>query len=392
MLFTLFLCSLTFQAFGSDLKNPLPNWIDSSREKPDGNPPVVLNKEKPPADFRIPAEYEKVAAVVIGWAGYTDMLTSIARAAAGYGNARVWAAAAPDSIPGVAGDLYSKINAPVNTVWMRDYGPFGISNSLKKAGIVDTVYRHYQYRRDDDALPFRLGEAKGINVYGSEIIMDGGNFMVDSAGNLFMTKRTYIWNQDKSPEVVDELLRDYFKVKNIHSFKYAGYPGYPEDGTGHIDMFMKLLADDTVLISTAETEPFKSNAEKAIAFFANRTAPNGKPYKITTVKGWERYGTWYTYTNSLIVNNTVLIPSYAGYEAENAAAKKAYESGMPGVKVVEINSDSSIHSGGSIHCVTQTIPSFAGTKETGETNYLLKPVGTIIKSSLEKIGKAGLFE
>ena len=58
----------------------------------------------------------------------------------------------------------------------------------------------------------------------------------------------------------------------------------------------------------------------------------------------------------LIVNNVVLVPSYSGHTADDQAAVKAYQEGIPGIKVRLINSDSSIKSGGSIHCVTQLIP------------------------------------
>ncbi|MBI4803047.1 MAG: agmatine deiminase family protein [Elusimicrobia bacterium] len=352
-------------AFARDLARPLPNWIDPARERADGRPPVHYSRAAPPADFRIPAEYEPVSAVVIGWAGYTGMLTAIARGASGPGRADVWAADAPSSISGVPAAHYSQINAPIDTVWMRDYGPFGISAGQARVGIVDAVYRHYQYRRDDDALPANLGKIKKIEVFGMQAILDGGNVMVDSKGSLFMTRRTYSWNSNLSQNQVDAALKANFKVKNIYVFEYAGYPGEPADGTGHIDMFMKLLNDHTVLVSLADTEPFKSNAEKAIAFFKDRTAPDGVPYKIITVKGWDS-GAWYTYTNSLIVNNTALIPSYSGHARENAQARAAYEAGMPGVTVVSIPSDDSITSGGAIHCVTQTIPAFTGHNPSGK--------------------------
>ena len=337
-----------------DLSNPLPNWVDASREKEQdisrvrGVPAAVT-----PADFRIPAEYEPVGAVVLGWAGYSQMLSGIARAASDAG-AHVWAIGGPSSVSGVSN--YLSLPLRIDSVWVRDYGPFGIASGSKTPGIVDAVYRHYQYRVYDDAIPQQLGHMKGINVYGMNIILDGGNLMVDSYGNLFMTNRTYLWNRHLSREQVDNALKTALRVKKIISFDYAGYPGEPEDGTGHIDMFMKLLNDHTVLIAKTDDEPYKSNNEKAIKYFQNRMAPDGKPYKVITSKGWVSGRAWYTFTNSLIVNNTVVMPSYRGRQAEEQEAIAAYKAGMPGVKVVPVNSDSSIVSGGSIHCVTQTIP------------------------------------
>ncbi|MEW5951470.1 MAG: agmatine deiminase family protein [Elusimicrobiota bacterium] len=359
-----FIFYLVSFSFSLDLQKPLPNWIDPNRETPDGKGPFLLHtRASVPSDFRIPAEYEPISAVVISWAGYTGMLTQIAKAACEKGNAKVWVNAAPQSISGLDTKCWQRIPAPVDTVWVRDYGPFGLSSSGVKPAIVDTVYRHYQYRRNDDAVPQVIGKTKNIPVYQTELILDGGNFMIDSYGNLFTTERTYIWNSNMSKEQVDAALKSAFKAKNIYVFEYAGFPGEPKDGTGHIDMFMKLLNDHTVLISTAEQEPFKSNSQKAIEFFKNKTAPDGHPYKIITVKGWYDgggwySGTWYTYTNSLIVNSVVIMPSYSGHDEDNIKAENAYKQGIPGISVVQVNSDDSITSGGSIHCVTQTIPKY----------------------------------
>jgi len=356
---------ISSEALALDLSRPLPNWVDTSRERADGRPPLVYARSaQPPADFRLPAEYEKVSAVVIGWAGYTGMLSAVAKAVTGPGRAQLWAVSAPAAIAGVPPEQYRRINTPINTVWMRDYGPYGISASQARVGIVDSIYRHYQYRRNDDALPANLGKLLKIDVFGMPVILDGGNIMTDSKGDLFMTRRTYLWNSALSEEQVNAVLKSYFNVKNIYAFDYAGYPGEPADGTGHIDMFMKLLNDHTVLISIAETEPFKSNAEKAMVFFKGKTAPDGQPYRVITVKGWDSGGTWYTYTNSLIVNGVVLMPSYSGRGNEDAQAKAAYETGIDGVTVIPINSDDSITSGGSIHCVTQTIPALPSADKT----------------------------
>jgi len=240
---------IALRLFSNDLLVPLPIWIDNVREKPDGYPPIHRSRTPPPSDFRIPAEYEPIDAVVLSWRGYTSTLNQISRLASEYGKAEVWVAEGPESISNVPDMLYSNINCPVNTIWIRDFGPFGISQKTGQHGIIDTTYRHYQYRRDDDAMPFCLGQKKDIPSYSVDLIMDGGNFMVDSKGNLFMTKRTYQWNSNKTPEYVDSLLKKYFNVKYIHALDYAGYPNYPRDGTGHIDMFVKLLNDYTVLIS-----------------------------------------------------------------------------------------------------------------------------------------------
>jgi len=372
-------------------ENPLPNWIDPSREHKRIEK-VALPKTivPPPSDFRIPAEYEPVSAVLISYAGYSTMLKEIAKVVTNQANAYIWVMSGPSSMAGVPKEKYVNFSIPVDTVWMRDYGPFGLSKKLEKVGIVDTVYRHYQYRPDDDAVPQKIGEVQNIPVYGADLILDGGNFMVDSYGNLFMTERTYIWNSDKSRDQVNSILKDYFKVKNIYTFEYAGYPNEPLDGTGHIDMFMKLLNDNTVLIAKTDKEPFKSTFDKAAKFFEGKEAPNGRKYTLLRVNGYYENNVWYTYTNSLIVNGYVIMPVYSKYSSSNLEAQKIYE--QAGLKVITVNSDSSITAGGSIHCVTQTIPDigrilkrenvleFSKEVRTDE----LKPIETLLKTGLNR--------
>lgn len=351
------LALISFSAFPVE-NSPLPNWVDESREKKITNNRVFIpwrNLSTPPS-FYLPAEYEPVQAIVIGNRGYPEMLSSIADISSNSGMAEVWNANGPRSMINVSSDLYTKINCQLNSVWMRDYGPVGVVNSSGEHAIVDTVYRHFQYRLYDDALPTCLGNQQGINTYQIDLILDGGNLMVDTAGNLFMTDRTYLWNSDKSREEVNEILKDTFNVDHIISFEYAGYPDRPLDGTGHIDMIIKLVDDHKVVIAESDHPEFKRILDQAVEYFSTALAPDGGFYEIYRVPGYYRGRTWYTYANSLIVNDTVLVPSFRGNSNLNEEALAAYQHALPDHNIELINSDQSIRAGGSIHCVTQTIP------------------------------------
>lgn len=333
----------------------LPNWFDEKSETRDGLPPQFSAPLlAPPSDFRVPAEYEPISAVVLGWTGYTPMLGEIARVIGEHTQASVWAASGPASLPGVPRERYLRSDCPINSLWVRDYGPVGLSQTTGEIGLVDSVYRHYQSRRSDDAVPTCLAQSANVSAYGVDLVLDGGNFLIDSQGNLFTTERTYIWNKKYSRDEVNAILRKTYAAREVFALPYAGFPREPADGTGHIDMYVKLLSDDVVLISEANTEPFIGAVNKAIEFFRSRTAPNGAPYKILRIPGWERNGTWYTYTNSLLVNGVALVPAYGSSPERNEEARRVYE--QAGFKAILINSDNTIRSGGSIHCVTQTVP------------------------------------
>ena len=340
-------------------KAVLPNWATPEElllEEQAARVPTHLRlRGSPPSGvFHVPAEFEPTMAVVMTWAGYTSMLQAIAKGVAASG-AMVWAVGGPSSLSGVAANRYESLGYAYDSVWTRDYGPFGIDEATGKLGIIDPTYRHYAARPDDDAIPCQIAKHAGAPCYSTSLVLDGGNFLTDGQGNLFMTSRIYTWNSGLSRDQVDKLLKDYFGVQKLHVFDYAqSSAGVPADGTGHIDMFVKLLSPCKVLIAKSTSAAFQQPLEKAATYFAGLTCPAGKPYEIYRINGYSSGGTWYTYTNSLIVNNTVIIPSYAS--GDNATAKQIYEQALPGYTILPVASDSSITAGGSIHCVTKEVP------------------------------------
>ncbi len=348
------ICVISFLLLTSNIfaQTPLPNWIDLDKESIKKTTLPKINGETPPQDFRIPAEYEPIQSVVMGAAGYYNIAQQISKFSQEHAGADVWMTGNNKE----TNNLFEDIACPIDSVWMRDYGPFGLLSFSNEIAAIDAIYRHYQYRVRDDQIPTCLGKKKNFKVYQMPLIMDGGNLMVDSSGNLFMTNRTYYWNKNLPKEKVDQILKDYLKVKTIHVLEYAGYPSNPVDGTGHIDMFVKLLSDDTVLITKTDSKQFIDATNKAREYFSNILAPNGEKYKIIEIPGVYQYGTWYSYTNSLIANNLVMMPIYKGKDEFNKKAKEAYRLGLPNHVIKEIYSDDSITSGGSIHCLTQTIP------------------------------------
>ncbi|WP_394835967.1 agmatine deiminase family protein [Pendulispora rubella] len=336
---------------------PLPAWITKD-ERAMQHSLSLRDDERPgraPSNgYRVPAEYEPVSAVLITWRDYTDVLGQVAVASAAAG-ADVFTVAGPSSIRGVPANRYRRLNYSSNSAWSRDYGPVGIDDASHTLGIVDTRYNGYASRPADDAMPCKLAGTLDAPCYTTNLVLDGGNYMTDGRGNVFLTNIVYEWNARWSHEAVDDALKRYLGAKTIHALDFAAdAEGGPADGTGHIDMFAKLVGECKVIVAQTSDEPYKSATDKAAAYFRDLACGDGQ-YQVTRVKGWVSEGTWYTYTNSLIVNDTVIVPFYDDTD-KNEEARRAYASAMPRHRVVGINSESTIHSGGSIHCLTHEIP------------------------------------
>jgi agmatine/peptidylarginine deiminase len=341
---------------------PLPNYATAeelrSASAADWEFPSFRDSFKPAPGLRLPAEYEPMAAVVMTYAAYPQFIQSIARAVVDAG-ADAYVLGGPSRITGVDSSRYRSLNISYNTIWSRDFGPVAINEETGELAIVDTVYRHYAYRKSDDAVPTRLADYLGLERYNAPIVLDGGNLMVDRRGHLYMTERTYEWNSQMSRAQVDQYLKEYFGVQQIHVLPYAASrPGQPADGTGHIDMFAKILDDCKVLIAKSNSQPFASTLETASQYFSSSECSPGRKWQVYRVQAFASGGVWYTYTNSLIVNNSVIIPSYQSYD--EAEARRVYAEALPQHKLVFINSDDPIRAAGAIHCTTKEIPAVNG--------------------------------
>lgn len=333
-------------------------------------------------NIHIPAEYEPISAVIIvnrEYDSFKDLKVELAKVIADAG-VEVWMIGG-GSIED-KNDMYKQIpNIDIDSTWVRDYGPIiGMNTKSNAIEIIDTTYRWYFARKNDDRLPCKLSNYMDTtaNCIHASLSLDGGNVLLDGDGNFFMTDRTYDWNTHLSKEEVNEAIKSYFGVHAIHSLDYAVAPEgnkfymgesmkQPADGTGHIDMFIKILSPCVVLIAQEDDESsiMYESLENAVDYFSNLSCPSSLTgyYQIHRICGWydNMNSIWYSYTNSLIVNDVVIVPSYetiAQSACNDARAMVVYKEAMPEKKSISINTDKSIRLGGSIHCLTRDIPKF----------------------------------
>ncbi len=252
------------------------------------------------------------------------------------------------------------ILAPNNSIWMRDYGPHFIRQGGSDA-IVDSLY--YPTRPLDNFVPTLAGDDYFIHpTYDIPLYYSGGNFMASADRQGFVTALVRSDNPGLSDQVIADLYNKYQGIDTLHIF-----PQLPSsvDGTGHIDMWMYLVDENTVIISeflpgsnqaaidiTNDAVPYMENLGYTVyrvpAF--NDSNPNGPAH--------------YTYTNAYRVNDRIFIPkyadgdpSYAQYDADALAAWQA--AAGPGVTIVPINCYDIIWASGAIHCIVKQVPRYS---------------------------------
>lgn len=334
----------------------LPKWLTPEELQARSAHPLREAREAQaaPAGARTPAEFEPVGAVVMAWTAFPEVLQATAEATS-RGGADVWMLGGPASIPDVPAERYRSLDIAFDTVWIRDYGPFGLQEAGGPLGIADLVYGGYYSRWRDDQVPCALASDLGASCYGSNLIFDGGNFLVDGRGNLFMTRATDDWNGRLTEAEVDAQLRAAFNVQRIYRFDYARTSGgSPADGTGHIDMYAKIVAPCRVLVSQSDQVPFAAPLEEMARIFAGLECEPGRTYEVFRIPGWYANSTWYTYTNSTMVNRVAIVPSYRS--GQDTEAKAVYQRALPGYEIALVPSDEPIPYGGAVHCITMQLP------------------------------------
>ncbi|MEW6745453.1 MAG: agmatine deiminase family protein [Planctomycetota bacterium] len=239
---------------------------------------------------------------------------------------------------------------PVDSVWIRDYGAWHIHDGTASAGIVDLVYN--RPRPNDDKIPREIANAYGYPVYHPPLVHAGGNFMADGWGTAVCSDLILEENPGLTEAALAILMSDYFGCDCVLVLPRIHY-----EYTGHIDLYLKLLAPDLLLVGEwPRSDPNWGLAEAVVARFRDMASPFGRPYRFCRVPMPEPSAdTLHSYANSLIIGGKVLVPT--GNFPEDSVALEAYREALPGYDVQGRNCTAMGGSGGAIHCVTKNFAS-----------------------------------
>jgi len=370
-------CVLLWTVMLAAQKSPLPAWeTDEEKAASEGRKvPFDLQMRVPPQNVPYgPAEYASMEGVVIQVQTYN---TAIRKYYAEMIKGIIAAKAIPYIIVestseqntvtsqvltpnGISASAVQFLVFPYDANWTRDYGPWHVYLDKSTRAIVD--HHYYDQRPNDDAIPVKLGQLWGEQVFSSGFYTEGGNFMTDGRGTCWMSTGVFSKNdlQDtpQNRATVAQLFKEYIGCDSV-TFPVS----IPGEGTTHIDMYSKILNQDTIIVSYSKSE-WGAEADEiaqldaAAELYANTPKPGGGTFKVVRIPMTFSHSWWsatyYTHTNSLIVNDHVLVPTYG--RGTDAEALAVYEQLMPGYTVVGIDSNEIIPAGGSIHCTTMQVP------------------------------------
>lgn len=342
-------------------------------------------QEPPDFPVRTMAEWEEVQTLVICWTDLPGILKQIVRYAKEEcevlivcdDQADVTQALLDGTNGGPLPDLanITFMQAPFNTIWMRDYGAETIyRNEVDTLMLLDWIYN--RPRPDDDVLPDVIAASKGIPIYSTtqapyDLVHTGGNFMCDGAGTAFSSNLVLDengpdgqFNQTVKDEAqVDAIMQQWM---GIQPGRYIKMETLPYDGIHHIDMHMKLLDEQTLLVGEfpqgeSDGPQLELNIQEVMA---NHVNTFGAPYELVRIPmppslngAWPPDASYRTYANNVFVNGTVLVPTYR--TEYDTTGLRILQEALPGYRVVGIDCDDGenniIQLSGAIHCITKAI-------------------------------------
>ena len=243
------------------------------------------------------------------------------------------------------------VNAPSDSYWVRDYGPWYIFEDRNPA-IVDNRYN--RPRPNDDNMSQVFANFWNIPLYGMNLQHTGGNMMEDGRGHGVSDELVFNENGNNETNVRNKM-RDYLGIDPYHvTIDPQG------DYIAHVDCWGKYLAPDKILIAQLPASNSHAADYDAVAnYFATTNCCWGYPYQVYRVQEPGGY-TLAPYTNSLILNHSVYVPmgDNASY---NQGAIAVYQEAMPGYNIVPVyNNDWSIswENTDALHCRTRGVMDF----------------------------------
>ncbi len=366
-----------------------------------------------------PPEFEKQEGLLLTW-DYNDSRNPItaAIAKAVQPSAKVWVIYYPGQAPmdtteirdylrdhGVPDENVFLIPAWTETLWIRDYGPFtGYSKETTPYQhiIKDAGYSAYG-RPNDNAIPTQLANLWNIPASNINLEFEGGNILLDGLGRGWGSTRIFSQNAGLSQSEVKEIFEEEFGLTEMMFLE-----ALVNSGGGiwcHVDMFMKILDHETIMISEyPDFVPDYNLIESFALALGQMTNSFGRNYKIVRVPAPPKAnGTWATiqndemrtYTNSIIINDVIVVPSYNLPEYDSLA-KQVYEENMLGYRIEMVDASPLTPLYGALHCITKevTMPDYLRIehpKITGMQDYQGHVVVTAMMDCNVPVDSAMLF-
>lgn len=322
-----------------------------------------------PARVRMPAEFEAKEALLLGATQmvqfHPQVLVDIAGAI--FENVQVVSLVSRKAEgklvqsllaeAGLPNDAVTTVEAPVMTMWARDYGPLTVLDRYGRPFFLNATYRG-RGSHLDDRVPVHLADALEIPVVELPLTMEGGDLLSNGQGLCLTTQRLLKRNQDeRGYEVADvwDVLHRYFGFEH-----WIPLPSLQGEPTGHLDMFLTFVEPWTVVVGRYDPAVDPDNAAWLdwVARNLHERQTLGGSLRVERIPMPPNDdGVWRTYTNVVFANGVLLVPAYPETCPDlDRQAAAIYQDLLPDWTIVSVDASSLIQRAGALHCVTMGLP------------------------------------
>lgn len=256
-----------------------------------------------------------------------------------------------------------------NDTWARDHG-FITLLCEGRAQLLDYRFNGWGMKfaaNLDNQINRRLAEAgtlTGTYMSRLDFVLEGGSIESDGRGTLLTTSECLLApnrNEPMGREEIESRLKSDLHVERVLWLDHGYLAG--DDTDSHVDTLARLCPSDTIAYvrctDTADGhyEALRRMEEQLRTF---RTL-DGQPYTLVPLpwpdavydEAGERLPA--TYANFLILNDAVLMPTYAQPRNDDEA-RRQLQKAFPRHEVVGIDCRALIRQHGSLHCCTMQFP------------------------------------
>jgi agmatine deiminase len=260
-------------------------------------------------------------------------------------------------------------HASYNDTWVRDYGGIAVFDQ-GNLHLLDFKFNawgnKFDWKLDNEQTRelFNNGSFRDTVNYQSHLdfVLEGG--AVESNGNgLLLTTESCLLNPNRNGELnkmeLEKKIKRVLQVKKILWLKHGKIEG--DDTDGHVDTLVRFVNESTLVYvkcSDIEDSDFHElnlmEKELEVICAQNELSMVSLPVPQVVVHPNTSKRLPATYANFLIINNAVLLPSYACPQDELAI--KTLQTCFPDREIISINCLALIAQGGSLHCASMQYP------------------------------------
>jgi len=334
--------------------------------------------------FRLPAEWEPQAGVLLAWphaqTDWADRLRDVERTFAALASAiarhePVLVCVADADVraraqrlledAGIDSSKCRFIEIEYDDTWLRDSGPITLCGP-DEFRLLDFRFTgwggKFQASRDDRLIEGLAAREIFHKADHSRVdwALEGGAIESDGAGTILTTWRClHQRHPEQSREQMSRLLCDKLGAQRVLWLERGYLQG--DDTDAHIDTLARFAPDDTIVFQACDdaSDPhYDELAAMRDELIALRTR-HDKPYRLHALP-WAKpifddgRRLAASYANYLIVNGAVLVPAYG--DPADAQAARIIASAHPGRSVIAVPCRSLIWQNGSLHCLTMQLP------------------------------------